>query len=46
MGCQGLSRVLDHKVADLKEKCVFNFMDKLVVYSLSVSEHCQMVRKF
>lgn len=32
-------------VADLKGKCVFNFTDNLVVYSLSVSEHCQQLRQ-
>jgi len=36
MGCQGLSRVVDHKVGDLKGKCVFNFTDNLVVYSVSI----------
>jgi hypothetical protein len=45
MGCQGLSRVVDHKVAELKRECVFNFTDNLVVYSLSVSEHCHPVRE-
>jgi len=45
VGCQGLSRVVDHMVADLKGKCVFIFTDNLVVCSLSVSEHCQQLRQ-
>jgi len=43
MGCQGLSQVVDRMVADLKGKCVFNFIDNLVV-SLLVSEHYQRLR--
>lgn len=43
MGCQGHSQVVDHMVADLKGKCVFNFTDNLVVYSLSVSEQFRQV---
>jgi len=30
-------------VADLKGKCVFNFTENLVVYSLSVSKQCQQL---
>jgi hypothetical protein len=35
VGCQGLSRVVDELFADLKGIYVFNFLDDLVVYSIS-----------
>jgi hypothetical protein len=37
--CQGLSHVVDNLFADLKGKYVFNYLDDLVVYSASISEH-------
>jgi hypothetical protein len=37
--CQGLSHVVDYLFADLKRKYVFNYLDDLVVYSASISEH-------
>jgi len=43
VGSQGLSRVIDELFADLKGKCVFNFLDDLVVYSSSVEEHAAHV---
>jgi hypothetical protein len=45
VGCQGLSRVVDELFADLKGRFVFNFVDDLVVYSLSVEEHRMHVRE-
>jgi len=39
VGCQGLSRVIDELIADLKGKFVFNFLDELVVYSASARKH-------
>jgi hypothetical protein len=45
VGCQGLSRVIDELFADLKGQYVFNFLDDLVVYSVSVEEHICHVRE-
>jgi hypothetical protein len=39
VGCQVLSRVVDTLFGDLKQKFVYNFMDDLVVYSRSLTEH-------
>jgi hypothetical protein len=39
VGFQGLSRVVYELFLDLKGKYVFNFMEHLVFYSSSVSEH-------
>jgi hypothetical protein len=39
VGCQVLSRVVDSLFGDLKHKYVYNFMDDLLVYSLSMEEH-------
>jgi hypothetical protein len=43
--CQGLSRVIDELLADLKGQYVFNFLDDLVVYSPSVEGHLVHVRE-
>jgi hypothetical protein len=37
--CQGLSHVVDNLFANLKGKYVFNYLDDLVVYLASISEH-------
>jgi hypothetical protein len=39
VGCLVLSRVVDTLFGDLKQKCVYSFMDDLVVYSSSLIEH-------
>lgn len=39
VGCQVLSRVVDTLFGDLRQKFVCNFMDDLVVYSRSFTEH-------
>jgi hypothetical protein len=39
IGCQTLSRVVDTLFGDIKGKFLYNFMDDLVVYSTSFSEH-------
>jgi hypothetical protein len=39
VGCQVLSRVVNALFGDLKQKFVYNFMDDLVVYSISFAEH-------
>jgi hypothetical protein len=39
VGCQELSRMVDMLFGDLKQKFVYNFMDDLVVYSRSLTEH-------
>ena len=39
VGCQGLSRVVGNLFSDLKGKCVFNYLDDLVIYSPTVTEH-------
>jgi len=39
VGCQGLSRVVDGLFSDLKGKYVFNYMDDLVIYSPTITEH-------
>jgi hypothetical protein len=39
IGCQGLSHVVDNLFADLKREYMFNYLDDLVVYSVSISEH-------
>ena len=43
--CQGFSGVVDELFADLKGKCIFNFLDDLVVYSSSVEDHVAHVRE-
>jgi hypothetical protein len=43
--CQGLSRVIDELLADLKGKYVFNFLDDLVVYSSSVEDRVTQLRE-
>ena len=45
VGSQGLSRVIDELLADLKGKWVFNFLDDLVVHSPSIEEHMSHVRE-
>jgi hypothetical protein len=45
VGSQGLSSVIDELFADLKGKCVFNFLDELVVYSPSMEEHTSHMRQ-
>lgn len=39
VGCQKLSRLVDSLFGDLKQKFVYNFIDDLVVYSSSFTEH-------
>jgi hypothetical protein len=45
IGCQTLSRVVDTLFGDLKGKFLYNFMDDLVVYSTSFSEHITHLRE-
>jgi hypothetical protein len=45
VGCQSLSRVIDEFFADLRGMYVFNFLDDLVVYSLSAAEQAVHVRE-
>jgi len=45
IGCQGLSRVVDNLFADLKGEYIFNYLDDLVVYSASISEHQKHLRE-
>ena len=45
VGCHGLSRVVNNLFADLKGDYVFNYLDDLVVYSASISEHQEHLRK-
>jgi len=45
VGSQALSGVVDELFADLKGRCVFNFLDDLVVYSSSPEEHVTHVRE-
>jgi hypothetical protein len=45
VGCQGLSRVVDNLFADLKGKYVFNYLDDLVIYSPTVTEHQEHLRE-
>jgi hypothetical protein len=45
IGCQTLSRVLDTLFGGLKGKFLYNFMDDLVVYSTSFSEHLNQLRE-
>ena len=45
IGCQGLNRVVDNLLADLKGKYVFNYFDDLVVYSASLFEHQEHLRE-
>jgi hypothetical protein len=39
VGCQVLSRVVDTLFGDLKQKFVYNFMDDLMLYFRSLTEH-------
>jgi len=43
--CQGLSHVVDNLFANLKGKYVFNYLDDLVVYLASISEHQEHLRE-
>jgi transposase InsO family protein len=45
VGCQVLSRAVDSLFGDLKHKFVYNFMDDLVVYSGSYTEHLEYLRE-
>ena len=45
VGCQGLSRVVDNLFSDLKGNYVFNYLDDLVIYSATVSEHKKHLRE-
>jgi hypothetical protein len=45
VGCQSLSRDMDELFGDLRGMFVFNFLDDLVVYSLSAAEHVLHVRE-
>ena len=45
VGCQGLSRVVDSLFSDLKGKYVINYMDDLVIYSPTVTEHKERLRE-
>jgi hypothetical protein len=45
VGCQLLSRVVDFLFRDLKHKFVYNFMDDLVVYSSSYTEHFEHLKE-
>ena len=45
IGCQGMSRVVDNLFADLTGEYVFNYLDDLVVYSASMSEHQEHLRE-
>jgi hypothetical protein len=45
VSCQVLSCVVDSLFGDLKHKFVYNFMDDLVVYSSSFTEHLEHLRK-
>jgi hypothetical protein len=42
MGCDLLSRTVDSLPGDLNQKFVYNFLDDLVVYSISFAEHLEM----
>lgn len=44
-GCQGLSCVMDNLFADLKGEYVFNYLDDLVVYLVSIFEHQEHLRE-
>ena len=43
IGSQGLSRVVDEILADLKNDFVFNYLDDLVIYSRSLEQHARHV---
>ena len=43
VGCQGLSRVVDSLFSDLNY--VFNYMDDLVIYSPTVTEHKEHLKE-
>ena len=45
VGCQGLSRVVDNLFSYLKGNYVFNYLDDLVIYSATVPEHKEHLRK-
>jgi hypothetical protein len=45
VGCQGLSRVVDNLFSDLKGKYVFNYLDDLVIYTATVTEHKEHFRE-
>ena len=45
VGSQGLSRVIDELFSDLKGRYLLNFVDDLVVYSLSVAVHSAHLRE-
>jgi hypothetical protein len=45
VGCQVLSRVVDSLFGDLKHKFVYNFLDDLVVYSSSYTEHLEHLKE-
>jgi hypothetical protein len=45
VGCQGLSRFIDALLADLKDRCVFNFLYEPVVNPPSSEEHVAHVRE-
>jgi hypothetical protein len=43
--CQGLSKVIDQLFADLKSNFVFNYLNDLVTYSLTVAKHEQHLKE-
>ena len=45
IGCQDLSCVVDSLFADLKGEYAFNYLDDLMVYSASISEHQKHLRE-
>lgn len=44
-GASVLSRLLDSVLGELKFKCVFNYLDDVVIYSASFEEHLEHLRK-
>ena len=39
VGCQGISCVVDNLFSALKGKYMFNYLDDLLIYSPTVTEH-------
>lgn len=45
MGCGLLSRILNSLLGDLNQKFVYNFLDDLVLYSISFAEHIEHLKE-
>jgi len=45
VGCQGISFVVDNLFSALKGKYMFNYLDDLLIYSATVTEHKEHFRE-